>query len=251
MAYHLSEPAPAPCNPPGKNRVRDFFPLSSGTHPANRRQPLQPRRRNRPTAMKTASGIPYWPSRDPIEEKGGINLYGFVGNSPINDADYLGLTAPVYNPANWNDGGNIQNSNNCYSYACDQRKKGPGTPTNPTRPQPGDDSGRKPKALTCAEYIASAKADGMKSPDSKGCCPNGYSKVQLVIAPPKGRFTGDYHWYRQDQGGGWSHKPGTTAVTNLDASDNPITDPATADRDSSTKGGANYSTDCGQLCAPN
>jgi hypothetical protein len=32
-----------------------------------------------------------WPSRDPIEERGGINLYGFVGNSPLNRWDYLGL----------------------------------------------------------------------------------------------------------------------------------------------------------------
>ena len=32
-----------------------------------------------------------WPSRDPIEERGGINLYGMVRNSPINRIDFLGL----------------------------------------------------------------------------------------------------------------------------------------------------------------
>ena len=32
-----------------------------------------------------------WPSRDPIEEEGGINLYGFVGNDGVNGWDYLGL----------------------------------------------------------------------------------------------------------------------------------------------------------------
>lgn len=31
-----------------------------------------------------------WPSRDPIGEKGGMNLYGFVGNDGINRQDYLG-----------------------------------------------------------------------------------------------------------------------------------------------------------------
>ena len=31
-----------------------------------------------------------WPSRDPIEEDGGINLYGFVENRPISFVDYLG-----------------------------------------------------------------------------------------------------------------------------------------------------------------
>lgn len=32
-----------------------------------------------------------WLSRDPIGEKGGVNLYGFVANSPLNKIDSLGL----------------------------------------------------------------------------------------------------------------------------------------------------------------
>ena len=32
-----------------------------------------------------------WPNRDPIEEEGGINLYGFVGNDGANWFDNLGL----------------------------------------------------------------------------------------------------------------------------------------------------------------
>jgi RHS repeat-associated protein len=31
-----------------------------------------------------------WPSRDPIGERGGLNLYGFVGNSPVFKIDRLG-----------------------------------------------------------------------------------------------------------------------------------------------------------------
>ena len=44
-----------------------------------------------------------WPSRDPIEEKGGVNLYGFVGNRATNEQDILGLkkccvkSGPSYN----------------------------------------------------------------------------------------------------------------------------------------------------------
>jgi len=64
--------------------------MSSRTRPANRRQSPQPRRKNRPTATKTASGIPYWPSRDPIGEEGGVNLYAFVYNCPFGWIDYLG-----------------------------------------------------------------------------------------------------------------------------------------------------------------
>lgn len=34
-----------------------------------------------------------WPNRDPIEEEGGENLYGFIDNSPCNEIDPLGLSA--------------------------------------------------------------------------------------------------------------------------------------------------------------
>ncbi|MFD2257166.1 hypothetical protein ACFSSA_10790 [Luteolibacter algae] len=91
MAYYLSEPAPGASDPTAKNRVWDFFGEPSNQRPKNRRQSLQPRRKNRPCSYKTASGIPYWPSRDPIEEAGGINLYAFVGNDGVNQWDYLGM----------------------------------------------------------------------------------------------------------------------------------------------------------------
>ncbi len=41
-------------------------------------------------AYKTALGRSSWPSRDPIEEKGGANLFGFLSNSPHNGVDLLG-----------------------------------------------------------------------------------------------------------------------------------------------------------------
>jgi len=39
-----------------------------------------------------------WPSRDPIEEWGGVNLYGFVGNDGMNMVDLFGLEPPVIEP---------------------------------------------------------------------------------------------------------------------------------------------------------
>lgn len=36
-----------------------------------------------------------WPSRDSFGERGGVNLYGFVGNDGVNRLDLLGLAADV------------------------------------------------------------------------------------------------------------------------------------------------------------
>ena len=38
-----------------------------------------------------------WINRDPIKEDGGLNLYGFVGNGPINKFDLLGLATVINN----------------------------------------------------------------------------------------------------------------------------------------------------------
>jgi hypothetical protein len=54
---------------------------------------------------------------------------------------------------------------------------------------------------------------------------SGTYKVALVVDP-----SCDYHWYRQNPDGTWSHKPGQQDVTNLDASGRIIIDPEEADR---------------------
>ena len=36
-----------------------------------------------------------WPSRDPLGERGGVNLYGFVKNRPIEAIDLLGLDLQI------------------------------------------------------------------------------------------------------------------------------------------------------------
>lgn len=91
MGFSLTSPAPEKCDPTAKNRVWGFFGEQPETSRQNCPQSLQPRRENRPTTTKLASGRTYWPSRDPIGERGGINLYSMVGNDAVNWVDFLGL----------------------------------------------------------------------------------------------------------------------------------------------------------------
>jgi len=86
-----------------KSASRDFFSYPIKSELENRCNSLKTSQENRGSLTKTASGIPYWPSRDPIEENGGTNLYGFVGNDPVGCWDKLGLAHlfvgnhPVFN----------------------------------------------------------------------------------------------------------------------------------------------------------
>jgi hypothetical protein len=113
----------------------------------------------------------------------------------------------------------VQPYNNCYNYANNKI-------TN-SFAQPGLAHRAKYQALTCPDVQTAATADGLAA------CPNFKAElsagkgwyVALVIWPGN-----DFHWYRQDNVGCWSHKPGSTAVRNLDNSGNPIIDPKTCDR---------------------
>jgi hypothetical protein len=90
MGFSLTSPAPEKGDPTAKNRVWGFFGDAQEMHRANRPQSLQPRQGNRLTTTKIALGRTYWPSRDPIGERGGMNLYGMVGNDVVNFIDLYG-----------------------------------------------------------------------------------------------------------------------------------------------------------------
>jgi hypothetical protein len=138
------------------------------------------------------------------------------GCPPCNAAD-----APSYNPLPWNTP-TAQPRNNCYAYANNQK-------TN-TFPQPGRASGHTitpPADLRCGPIRRYSEADGLTvASDFSGSLAAGDGwYVALVIWPGR-----DYHWYRQDKNGCWSHKPGQTPVVNTDNAGKPIRDPRTCDR---------------------
>jgi hypothetical protein len=91
MAYYLPETASGQPNLTAKNRVWGFFRESVSVCLETCPPALEPHQKNYAGPQETASGIPLWPSRDPIEEEGGVNLYGFVGNDGVSQWDLLGL----------------------------------------------------------------------------------------------------------------------------------------------------------------
>lgn len=126
--------------------------------------------------------------------------------------------APPYNPSLWNIP-SVQPYNNCYNYANNQI-------TN-TFAQPGRATGNPITSDSCPGVQPSAISDGLTLSNNfaSPLAPGQGWYVALVIWPNI-----DYHWYRQDNVGCWSHKPGSGAATNLDNSGNAISDPQTCDR---------------------
>ena len=111
MGFHLTESPSSESHPAAKNRVRGFFDEDEEMSRENQSPPKEARRGNPSTITKLASGVRYygyryydpvtgrWPSRDPIGERGGINLYGMVANDSLNGVDILGLDKIVIGDA--------------------------------------------------------------------------------------------------------------------------------------------------------
>ena len=120
----------APENPHSveENRVGDFFVNKVNSRRVNRLAAQQPRLENEHSYDETASGMFFygfryydpqtgrWPNRDPIEEWGGLNLYGFVLNNGIDYVDVFGFMARrPQGPYPGNERPNSEGRGNCLS----------------------------------------------------------------------------------------------------------------------------------------
>ena len=160
---------------------------------------------------------------------------------------------PDFNPDLYNRHKGVKEALNCFAYAFDYRR----LPKNCTKdscpvsfPQPGRASGypkwSKVNGKRCPDLTARLFGDvpDLKASSFEGRCPRKYSKIALVVDEDE-----DYHFYRLDSNGYWSHKPGATSVTHLDATKRPIYDPQLASR-KYPDSGLHYDQFCGYLCAP-
>ena len=155
-----------------------------------------------------------------------------LNNDNSNNTSNNICKSPKYMPNMWNNlDKNTRDYTNCYSYAFDRMEVNADK-----KLQPGELSTGKFNSYNCNEILNKLKSDY-----------NTYNIMQVPkhYKPPCNHYmialviddTGDeqdYHFYRQDNDGYWSHKPGKEEVRRVDASGNLITDPETADRNYDT-----------------
>lgn len=138
------------------------------------------------------------------------------GESQQSDPEFVTTDAPTsYNPSLWNDP-NWVGCNNCYNYACDIRTD--------NRAKPGYAHQFPWSNPACEKIGQAALADGLTLANEHNECDGCAHLVALFVDEAK-----DYHWYRLDSNGIWSHKWGQEEATNLDGSGNLITNLQTAD----------------------
>jgi hypothetical protein len=147
---------------------------------------------------------------------------------------------PAFNPSFWSTGA-PKNDNACYDYA--NNRLGNGIPA-----APGQNGAVEVLHgnMTIATLTEAAAADGLIPISETAACPDRRTKIALAIKPmPNPPVLGqldDYHWYRQDVDGRWSHKMGTSVPSNLDAAMQPITNPRLANRGAHTIFGGYFCT---------
>lgn len=162
--------------------------------------------------------------------------------------------SPKYTAKKWNAEKNKRKSHNCYTYFLNKTQKHPVKVCKRrgrkrcNKPQPGYYAGYpsiKRKNITCKAYNKRILADNKNIRRTrKRDCPNGYHLGALAVNPGI-----DYHFYRRDKNGYWSHKNGSKKAKVIDASGKLIKDPKYANRNHGKK--QNYKNFCGYYCVPN
>ena len=168
------------------------------------------------------------------------------GNLLVHKNDFSPLSGfeKKYDPSKWNDNLRIKQNHNCYAYVLDQIVS-----NRDGKPQPGYFSNFPPLKYSdynCYTFYTRLRKDVpslyVTTFDEK--CRKGYHKGFIAI--DKKKSDTDYHFYRQDDNGYWSHKPGRQDVVNTDASNKKIKNPLIANRNYKY---FNYSTPCFFFCS--
>lgn len=167
-------------------------------------------------------------------------------------------SSPAFNPNKWNRDQSIKKSHNCYAYSlnlinnktsklCDKyMKKTKKRNCKMFKPQPGRLSGyldeyKDKKVFTCKRLYRRIRKDNpvIKKLRPNQKVPEGYYKIALAVTSD----FDDYHFYRQDNDGLWSHKNGKNRAKFTDKNSRLIKNPEKANR-------GKYKNFCGYYMVP-
>jgi hypothetical protein len=161
---------------------------------------------------------------------------------------------PSYEPNKWNTNKYVKQSHNCYAYALNLidatqttkcKKMNRTKKKECLRPQPGEYSGYKDKfdakKVTCKRIEERMMKDNpsIRKLKKNQPCPIGFYKIMLYVA----NDGSDYHFFRQDNTGLWSHKNGWRLARNKDVKNKLIHTPVTSDK-------GKYTVPCGSYAVP-
>lgn len=178
----------------------------------------------------------------------------FCPRSPMSGSE------PVFAPERYNQNPLVQETHNCWAYGMNvldpaqlSQCVGKGSRCRLMYHQPGGTKRRAGNLHTAGgrscptvERLMKLDVPDIRKTTFKARCPRGTSKIAMVVHPGE-----DYHFFRQDLDGMWSHKDGANKVKRFDAEGLPITDPFTASRNYRPKGSfLNYTDFCGYYCVP-
>lgn len=147
--------------------------------------------------------------------------------------------SPVYNPLAWHtclghDVATCDQGINCYSYALNQPDYFWSVPGHGRIKAPNWQFHEAFNTFFKSYSIRQVRQALQEGAERDGLIPTdeptsqqGYYLTALVFAPDNST---DFHWYRQDAGGLWSHKNGWQSVTNTDDDGVLIIDPRRAAR---------------------
>ena len=156
---------------------------------------------------------------------------------------------PDFDYNSWNDD-KIISTHNCYAYLLDDLMPGinrfpqPGMYAAEKNRLPHDEKGFKNND-TCDSFFNKLQKDIPElyfSLDNEKCNV-GFYKGFFALDP-----TEDYHFYRQDSNGLFSHKPGDSIINRVDSDGNIIYKPDLAKKDYGF--GTNYTINCNYFCVP-
>lgn len=151
----------------------------------------------------------------------------------------------------------IAESHNCYTYFLNLKSRGAyklclkdlGKHNMCRRGQPGYFAGYPRltkddyKCPVIEERTLADNPEVYRIPNIETKCKPTHYKGAIVVAPGR-----DYHYYRLNDDGQWSHKPGYKPSTIYDSKGERITNPEKASRDYG--GTLNYKDFCGYVCVP-